>query len=83
MWNRGPSLTSLSQIIQSSFKAIYRDQTTIGNSILETMYIFEVKNLIVCQFSKIRKFNNPCDIKSKLGQNWAKKGPNLNTIFQL
>ena len=48
---------------KSSFKAIYRYQTS------KPCIFFEVKNLIFHPFSKIRKFNNPCDvIKSKLGQ---------------
>ena len=34
---------------------------------------FDVKNLIFCHFSKIWKFNDPCDvIKSKLGLKGAK-----------
>ena len=56
------------------FQAIYCDQTTIESAKLGTMHIFEVNNLIFCYFSKIWKFNNPCEvIKSKLGQ----KGPNF------
>ena len=54
------------------FKAIYHNQTTTENSKLGTMF-HEVKNLIFRHFSKIWKFNNPCDvIKSKLGQKGAK-----------
>ena len=37
---RGPSLTSLSQILQSSFKAIYCDQAKIQSSELGAMYVF-------------------------------------------
>ena len=37
---RGPLLTSILQILQSSFKVIYRDQTTIESTKLGTMYIF-------------------------------------------
>ena len=37
---RGPSLMSFSQILQRSFKAIYRDLTKIESSKLRTMYIF-------------------------------------------
>ena len=52
---RGSSLTSFSQILQSSSKAIYRDQTTTGSFKFGTMYIFEVKNLTFRRFSKIWK----------------------------
>ena len=36
----GSLLTSLPQILQSSFKATYRGQTTIESSNLEAMHIF-------------------------------------------
>ena len=36
----GPFLTSLSQVLQSSFKSTYRDQTITESSKLGTMYIF-------------------------------------------
>ena len=70
---QGSSLTSLSQILQSSFKAICYDQTTIESSKLRTMYIFKVKNLIFHHFSKIWKFSSPCNVtKWTLGQKVAK-----------
>ena len=63
----GSSLTSLSQILQSSFNAIYRDQTTIENPKLETMHNVWDEKFDLPSFFKIWKFNNPCDvIKSKL-----------------
>ena len=55
----------------------------MGNFILETMCIFELKNLIFCQFSEIRKFNNPCDIiKSKLDQKGAKFKYYIPTVIK-
>ena len=40
---------------------------------LESCIFFEVKNLIFHHFSKIWKFNNPCNIiKSRLGQKGTK-----------
>ena len=39
MRNGNPSLTSISQILQSSFKAMYRDQEAIGSSGLVTSQI--------------------------------------------
>ena len=38
--NMGSLLTSLSQILQSSFNATYRGQTTTESSNLEAMHIF-------------------------------------------
>ena len=60
-WRRPLSYRNLSidllqlllQILQSSFKAIYRYQTA------EPCKYLEVKNLIFGHFSKIRKLNNP------------------------
>ena len=39
MGNESFSLTSLSEILQNSFKAVYRDQTTVENSKLRNIYI--------------------------------------------
>ena len=49
---RGPLFDVSSQILQSSFKAIYRDQTTIESSKLETIYIFRWKIRYSLIFSK-------------------------------
>ena len=73
MWNGSPSLTSLSQVHQVRFKAIYRNQQWQKVLNLKPCMFFEVKNLIFRNFPKIWKFNNSCDvIKSILGQKGSK-----------
>ena len=53
----GPSLTSFSQIVQKSFKAIYLDQTVLESLSLESCIFFEEKKLNFHHFSKTWKFS--------------------------
>ena len=53
-----------------TYIAIKQKQKSVN---LEPCTFFEVEDLIFQHFSKIWKFNNPCDVKkSKLGQKGAK-----------
>ena len=67
MSNGGSSLTSLSQIIQGSFKAIYRDQTTIESSKLETMYFLRWKIWSTVIFPKFGIWQSLWFHKVKIG----------------
>ena len=40
-------MTSFSKVLQSSFKVMYRDQTTIETSTLPVIYIFKRSNPIL------------------------------------
>ena len=61
-----PSLTSLSQILQNSFKEIYRDQKPIKGSKRRTINFLK-KKICFGHLSKMWKLTDPCDvINSKL-----------------
>ena len=70
MSNGSSSLTSFSQIIQGSFKAIYRDQLTIESSKLETMCFLWWKIWSTVIFPK---FGNLTILVIPKSQNWLKK----------
>ena len=55
MWNGYPCLSSLSQILQSSFNATYRDQTTMESSELGTIYISWGESFDLPSFFEIRQ----------------------------
>ena len=72
---------SLSQILQSSFRAIYHDQTTIESSKLGFMVIFRSEKFNLSSF--FPKFGKLTILVTPYSQIWVKNEPYLYTLFQL
>ena len=72
---------SLSQILQSSFRAIYHDQTTIESSKLGFVVIFRSEKFNLSSF--FPKFGKLTILVTPYSQIWVKNEPYLYTLFQL
>ena len=75
VWNEGPSMMSLSEILQSSFKAIYCNQT-IESSRLGAMYIFWGEKFDCSSF-----FQN-LEIQQYLWRHKVKIGPKKDNLYK-